>query len=48
MERKPATTLGPALEFCQVPLILAHATLDTLANGERKLSRSAVLSLIAH
>ena len=38
--------LGPALDFCQIPLTLAHATLDTLARGEQKLSRSTVLALI--
>jgi farnesyl-diphosphate farnesyltransferase len=37
---------GPALAFCNVPLLLAHATLDALARGEGKLSRSAVLHLI--
>lgn len=37
---------GPALDFCQIPLTLAHATLDVLAMGEHKLSRSAVLGLI--
>ncbi len=37
---------GPALEFCQIPLALAHATLDVLADGEEKLSRSAVVALI--
>lgn len=38
---------GPALDFCQIPLTLAHATLDVLAHGESKLSRSAVLALIS-
>lgn len=38
---------GPVLEFCQIPLALAHATLDALAHGEEKLSRSAVMALIA-
>jgi farnesyl-diphosphate farnesyltransferase len=37
---------GPALDFCQIPLALAHATLDVLALGEPKLSRSDVLELI--
>jgi farnesyl-diphosphate farnesyltransferase len=37
---------GPALEFCQIPLILAHGTLDALSNGKDKLSRSDVLALI--
>jgi farnesyl-diphosphate farnesyltransferase len=37
---------GPALDFCIIPLTLAHATLDVLALGKRQLSRSAVMSLI--
>lgn len=37
---------GPALDFCQIPLTLAHATLDTLARGELKLSRNNVIALI--
>lgn len=37
---------GPAREFCQVPQALAYATLDALARGESKLSRSAVLQLV--
>ena len=37
---------GPALEFCTVPLALAYATLNALARGERKLSRSEVLRLV--
>ena len=41
-----ALSFSPALDFCQIPLTLAHATLDTLARGEHKLSRSAVLALI--
>ena len=41
-----ALPLGPALGFCQIPLTLAHATLDALADGEDKLSRSAVLALV--
>ncbi|MBV8884426.1 MAG: phytoene/squalene synthase family protein [Chroococcidiopsidaceae cyanobacterium CP_BM_RX_35] len=42
-----ALSLGPALEFCKIPLTLAYATLGTLSRGEPKLSRSAVLTLIA-
>lgn len=38
--------LGPALDFCQIPLALAHATLDALAQGEEKLSRTKVLALV--
>jgi farnesyl-diphosphate farnesyltransferase len=37
---------GPARIFCQGPQALAHATLDALARGESKLSRSAVLELV--
>ncbi|NET55115.1 MAG: phytoene/squalene synthase family protein [Symploca sp. SIO2E6] len=37
---------GPALGFCQIPLTLAHATLDVLDNGQEKLTRSAVVALI--
>lgn len=37
---------GPALEFCKIPLALAHATLEVLHAGEEKLSRTAVLTLI--
>jgi farnesyl-diphosphate farnesyltransferase len=37
---------GPAREFCRGPQVLAYATLDTLARGEPKLSRSVVLELI--
>ncbi|MCF2151569.1 phytoene/squalene synthase family protein [Desmonostoc muscorum LEGE 12446] len=37
---------SPALDFCQIPLTLAHGTLDALANGKEKLSRSDVLALL--
>jgi farnesyl-diphosphate farnesyltransferase len=37
---------GPALDFCRIPLALAHATLDALARGEEKLSRTAVIHLV--
>ena len=37
---------GPALDFCQLPLSLAYATLNVLEHGEDKLSRSAVLALV--
>lgn len=37
---------GPALDFCQIPLALAHGTLDALSLGKEKLSRSDVLTLI--
>jgi farnesyl-diphosphate farnesyltransferase len=37
---------GPFVYFIQTPLALAYGTLDALARGESKLSRSAVLKLI--
>lgn len=37
---------GPALDFCQIPLALAHATLDVMALGKEKLSRSDVLAVV--
>ena len=37
---------GPALDFCKIPLTLAWATLNVLADGEEKLSRSKVLALV--
>ncbi|NES99761.1 MAG: phytoene/squalene synthase family protein [Sphaerospermopsis sp. SIO1G2] len=37
---------GPALQFCQIPLALAHGTLEALASGKEKLSRSDVYALI--
>jgi len=37
---------GPVLDFCQIPLTLAHATLNVLAEGHEKLSRSAVMALV--
>lgn len=37
---------GPALNFCQIPLILAHGTLDASVKGDIKLSRNQVLVLI--
>lgn len=38
--------IGPALDFCRIPLTLAHATLDALSQGEAKLSRSTVINLV--
>ncbi|MBD2662855.1 squalene/phytoene synthase [Richelia sinica FACHB-800] len=37
---------GPALQFCQIPLALAHGTLEALASGKEKLSRSDVYALL--
>jgi len=42
-----ALPAGPVREFCAIPLALAHATVDALAQGERKLSRGAVLQIVA-
>lgn len=41
-----ALPIGPAQDFCQIPLALAHATLDVLMAGQEKLSRSAVVALV--
>ncbi len=38
---------GPVLDFCTIPLALAYATLDALARGEGKLTRSQVLKIVA-
>ena len=38
---------GPALNFCQIPLTLAHATLDVMALGKPKLTRDQVMALLA-
>jgi len=37
---------GPVLDFCSIPLALAYATLECLACGDSKLSRSDVLQII--
>lgn len=37
---------GPALDFCQIPLLLAHGTLNALSHGREKLTRSEVIALI--
>jgi farnesyl-diphosphate farnesyltransferase len=37
---------GPILDFCQIPITLAYGTLDALAAGETKLSRTAVMKLV--
>jgi farnesyl-diphosphate farnesyltransferase len=34
---------GPAREFCRGPQVLADATLEALARGESKVSRSVVV-----
>jgi len=42
-----ALPLGQALDFCRIPLALAHATLDALSQGDAKLSRSTVMNLVS-
>jgi farnesyl-diphosphate farnesyltransferase len=37
---------SPALDFCQIPLTLARGTLDAIAHGKEKLSRSDVVALL--
>ncbi|HEY3991701.1 MAG TPA: phytoene/squalene synthase family protein, partial [Ktedonobacteraceae bacterium] len=37
---------GPVLDFCAIPLALAHATLEALTQGTGKLSRSEVLQIV--
>ncbi len=37
---------GPVLDFCAIPLALAHATLEALSRGGGKLSRSEVLQIV--
>jgi farnesyl-diphosphate farnesyltransferase len=37
---------GPALDFCRIPLALAHGTIEVLALGKEKLSRSDVMALV--
>ncbi|MDJ0573233.1 MAG: phytoene/squalene synthase family protein [Pleurocapsa sp. MO_192.B19] len=37
---------SPALDFCQIPYILAKGTLDAIALGKPKLSRHDVLNLV--
>ena len=39
-------TPGPILDFCKIPLTLAHGTLQAMALGDLKLSRSRVMQLI--
>lgn len=38
---------GPVYDFCALPLALAFATLESLARGESKLSRSEVLQIVS-
>ncbi|MEK8128238.1 squalene/phytoene synthase family protein [Paenibacillus filicis] len=38
---------GPALQFCKLPLALAHATVKLIKAGGSKLSRADVLSIVS-
>ncbi|WNQ09061.1 phytoene/squalene synthase family protein [Paenibacillus aurantius] len=38
---------GPALDFCRIPLALAHATVNIIASGGSKLTRAKVLDIVA-
>ncbi len=38
---------GPALLFCRIPLALAHATLNVMAEGKEKLTRSDVMAIVS-
>lgn len=37
---------GPVLDFCRIPLALASGTLEALAAGKSKLSRTSVLEIV--
>ncbi len=37
---------GPVKEFCKLPLVLAHGTLDAMMKGKEKLSRAQVILLV--
>ncbi len=41
-----ALPAGPALNFCKLPLTLAHRTLDALQEGHLKLSRTEVVQIM--
>lgn len=38
---------GQILEFCTIPLALAHGTLEALSSGDGKLSRERVMSIVS-
>ncbi len=38
---------GPAKDFCRIPLVLAYASIDALAQGRPKLTREEVVELVA-
>jgi farnesyl-diphosphate farnesyltransferase len=43
MDLKP----GPALDFCNIPLALAHGTLNALSSGKSKLTRNDVVEIVS-
>lgn len=38
---------GPILNFCKIPIALAHGTLDALTEGKEKMSRTAVTEIVS-
>jgi farnesyl-diphosphate farnesyltransferase len=38
---------GPILNFCKIPIALAHGTLDALTEGKEKMSRAAVNEIVS-
>lgn len=38
---------GPILNFCKIPIALAHGTLDALMEGKEKMSRTAVTEIVS-
>lgn len=38
---------GPILNFCKIPIALAHGTLDALTEGKEKMSRAAVIKIVS-
>jgi farnesyl-diphosphate farnesyltransferase len=38
---------GPILNFCKLPIALAHGTLDALTEGKEKLSRATVTEIVS-
>lgn len=38
---------GPILNFCKIPIALAHGTLDALTEGKEKMSRATVTEIVS-
>jgi farnesyl-diphosphate farnesyltransferase len=38
---------GPILDFCKLPIALAHGTLDALTEGKEKMSRATVTEIVS-